>query len=116
MEKFVATIGRRWTFMEHMELPAYRDGLLVPKKDTTDISESGIQEVKKRPGDRTKVGSSDDRRQWRGAQGWGNKDDVGESMMTVAMLASRDEPRQPRRDDDCTTSSTRATDSAKASW
>ena len=27
MEKFVATIGRRWTFMEHMELPAYRDGL-----------------------------------------------------------------------------------------
>ena len=28
MEKFVATIGRRWTFMEHMELPAYRDGLL----------------------------------------------------------------------------------------
>lgn len=29
MEKFVATIGRRWTFMEHMELPAYRDGLLV---------------------------------------------------------------------------------------
>ncbi len=29
MEKFVATIGRRWTFMEHMELPAYRDGLLA---------------------------------------------------------------------------------------
>jgi hypothetical protein len=29
MEKFVALIGRRWTFMEHMELPAYRDGLLA---------------------------------------------------------------------------------------
>jgi hypothetical protein len=50
-----------------------RQSALVPKKDTTDISESGIQEVKKRPGDRTKVGSSDDRRQWRGAQGWGEQ-------------------------------------------
>ena len=27
MENFLAKIGRRWTFMEHMELPAYRDGL-----------------------------------------------------------------------------------------
>ena len=33
MEKFVATIGRRWTFMEHMELPAYRDGLLQMAHD-----------------------------------------------------------------------------------
>jgi hypothetical protein len=28
MENFSAAIGRRWTFMDHMELPAYRDGLL----------------------------------------------------------------------------------------
>jgi hypothetical protein len=28
MEKFLATIGRRWTFMEHMKLPAYWDRLL----------------------------------------------------------------------------------------
>jgi hypothetical protein len=29
MEKFPAAIGRRWTFMEHMELLAYRDRLLA---------------------------------------------------------------------------------------
>ena len=36
MEKFVATIGRRWTFMEHMELPAYRDGLLDSSRKHVD--------------------------------------------------------------------------------
>src|ERR1700733_762900 len=39
MENFSATIGRRWTFMEHMELPAYRDGLLA----TTSTSTLGLE-------------------------------------------------------------------------
>ena len=42
MEKFAAAIGRRWTFMEHMELPAYRDGLLVAELRQSDPAQYGL--------------------------------------------------------------------------